>query len=131
LGASATYLDELSFGGPNNAGTRLLPRTRGNFTASWSRGDWGASLFVNYIGYRYGTGQMSGTAKVTNDRYSSQVIVNPQVSYSGLFRTRITLGVRNVLDGEPPLDYGEAERWSPGVNNPEPFFWYLRASREF
>jgi iron complex outermembrane receptor protein len=131
LQTSATYLDELSFGGPNNAGTRLLPRTRGNFTAAWSRGDWAASLFVNYIGYRYGTGQLSGTAKVTNDRYSSQVIVNPQVSYSGLFRTKLTLGVRNVLDRDPPLDYGEAERWTPGVNNPEPLFWYLRASREF
>lgn len=131
LSTSATYLDELSFGGPNNAGTRTLPRTRGNFTASWSRGDWGATVFVNYIGYRYGTNQMSGTARVTNARYSSQVIVNPQVSYSGLFRTRLTLGVRNVLDREPPLDYGEAERWSPGVNDAEPLFWYLRASREF
>lgn len=131
VAASATYLDELSFGGPNNAGTNLSPRTRANFTAAWSRGDWGASVFVNYIGYRYGTGQMSGTARVTNARYGSQTLVNPQISYSGLFRTRITVGVRNALDRDPPLDYGQAERWTPGVSNPEPLFWYLRATREF
>lgn len=129
--ASATYLDELSFGGFNSSGSRLYPRVRANFGTSWQYGDWGASLFVNYTGYRYGTGQMQGAARVTNSRYSSQVLVNPQVSYRGFARTRITLGVRNALDREPPVDFGEAERWTPGVNNPEPLYWYARVSRDF
>ncbi len=128
---SATYLDEMTFGGPENAGTRLFPRVRGTFTTAWTRGDWAASVFVNYIGERKGTDQMSGTARVTNATYDDQILVNPQISYRGLFRTKLTLGVRNVFDSAPPVDYGEAERWTPGVNNPEPAFWYLRASRDF
>jgi iron complex outermembrane recepter protein len=129
--ASATYLEELSFGGFNSAGSNTIPRVRGNFSTSWQRGDWGASVFVNYIGHRYGTGQMSGTSIVTNTRYGSQVLVNPQVTYRGIARTRITVGARNVLDRDPPLDYGQAERWTAGVNNPEPLYLYVRVSRDF
>lgn len=130
--ASATYLEEMSFGSSNSAGSRLFPRLRSNFSTAWQRGDWGASVFVNYIGYRpYGTGQMSGTSIVTNKRYGSQVLVNPQITWRGIPRTKITVGARNILDREPPVDYGEAERWTPGVNNPEPLFWYVRVSRDF
>jgi iron complex outermembrane recepter protein len=129
--AAATYLEKMRIGASEFAGQRLFPRVRGNFTASWQRRDWGASVFVNHIDSRSGTGQMSGTARVINARYGSQTIVNPQVSYRGLFNSKITLGARNIFDREPPLDYGEAERWTPGVNHAEPLFWYLRVSRDF
>lgn len=130
--AAATYLEELTFGTAfNNAGQRLYPRVRGNFTASWQQRDWTAAVFVTHIDSRRGTGQMRGTSQVTNASYGSQTIVNPQVAYRGLFNSKITLGVRNVFDREPPLDYGEAERWTPGVSHAEPLFWYLRVSRDF
>lgn len=131
LQATATYLEELSFGGANQSGTRLLPKWRGNFNANWRYADWSASVFVNYIHSRSGTGQMSGDAIVTNERYASQITVNPSVTYSGFLDTRITLGVRNVFDKDPPTDYGDATRYTGGVNLWEPAFWYLRVTRDF
>lgn len=131
LSASATYLDRIDFGGANAAGSRLLPQWRGNVNLNWRYADYAATLFVNYIGSRSGTGSMSGAAFVTNERYASQITVNPQVSYSGFFDTTITVGVRNVLNSTPPLDYGDATRFTGGVNNPEPRFVYMRVSRDF
>lgn len=131
--AYVTYLQELSFGGETNfSGSRLNPRWRGNFSTAWRRDDWAASLFVTYIGSRAGTDQTNAAgAQVTNDRYQEQIIINPQVSYSGLFDTTVTVGVRNVLDRDPPLDFGEATRYTGGVNFPEPAFWYVRLNRDF
>ncbi len=133
LQATATYLEELSFGGPNQSGTRLLPKWRGNFNANWRYADWSASVFVNYIHSRSGTDSVraSDGARLTNARYASQITVNPSVTYSGFLDTRITLGVRNVFDKTPPLDYGEATRYTGGVNLWEPAFWYLRVTRDF
>ncbi len=127
-----TYEDKYEFSGTNFAGTRLRPQWRGTFSTNWTRGDWGAAVYVTYIGSRDGTGQQNAAgAQVTNERYASQTLVNPQVSYSGLFDTKITIGVRNIFNRTPPLDYGDATRHTPGVNYPEPAFWYARVSRDF
>ncbi|MCC5806752.1 MAG: TonB-dependent receptor [Opitutales bacterium] len=132
LQASATYQEHLSFGGANQTGSRLLPKWRGNFNANWRYADWSASVFVNYIHSRSGTNQVNPAgAQLTNARYASQITVNPAVTYSGFLDTRITLGVRNVFDRDPPLDYGEATRYTGGVNLWEPAFWYLRVTRDF
>jgi iron complex outermembrane receptor protein len=129
---SATYLDRLSFGGANQSGTRLLPKWRGNFNANWSQGDWSANVFVNYIHSRSGTDQVNAAgARLTNARYASQTTVNPSVTYSGFLDTRITLGVRNIFDRDPPTDFGDATRYTGGVNLWEPAFWYLRVARDF
>lgn len=132
ISTSATYLSRLDFGGPNQAGSRLLPKWRGNLNLGWSHGDWSANVFVNYIHNRSGTGQTTPAGlQVTNERYASQTTVNPSVTYSGFLDTRITLGVRNLFDRDPPLDFGDATRYTGGVNLWEPAFWYLRVTRDF
>lgn len=132
IGASATLLDRLDFGGADQSGSRLLPKWRGNFRVSWNNGDWSSALFVNYIGSRDGTNSVRASGeRVTNDRYDEQILVNPSISYAGFFGTTVTVGARNIFDSKPPVDYGEATRFTPGVNNPEPRFLYARVSRDF
>ena len=60
-----------------------------------------------------------------------QLLINPQIAYSGFAETKITFGVRNALDRAPPRDLSDAKLVNEGVNNPEPLFWYLRVSRNW
>jgi outer membrane receptor protein involved in Fe transport len=132
LRTSWTYQDEIAFDGTDFAGTRLYPEWRGNILAAWNHGDWAASVFVDYIGSRSGTGQTNAAGQqVTNSRYGSYIRVNPSVSYRGLWDTSITVGVRNVFDKEPPVDYGDNLRYTSSIMNYERAFWYVRLSREF
>ena len=56
---------------------------------------------------------------------------NPQVSYSGYADTRITLGVRNVFDEEPPVDTADTTTRGIGVHNIQPAFWYARIEKDW
>ncbi|TVR55139.1 MAG: TonB-dependent receptor [Puniceicoccaceae bacterium] len=123
--ALATYLDHISFGGRNFAGTRLYPQWRGNFSTSWTRGDWGASVFVNY------TESRKDPLGTVQQRWGSFTTVNPQVSFSGLLDTTITLGARNVFDRIPPFDDVNTTGYTDGIHSPEPRFWYLRVSKDW
>jgi len=135
LGASATYAEEWSRQNINSIGaittididgTDSIPLWRGNATLSWTRGDWAASLFVTYVGdypqQGFGLPQLD-----TEEQWR----YNPQVSFSGLWKTRFTVGVRNVLDDAPPVYLSGQTGYNSGVNPAEPAFWYVRASREF
>lgn len=101
---------------------------RGNVRVAWNKADWAASVFVNYLG------EMPTSAILTNylsPKQDAQILVNPQVSYAGLWRTRITVGVRNVFDSEPPVYLPASQGYSAGVALVDPRFWYVRLSREF
>jgi outer membrane receptor for ferrienterochelin and colicin len=131
LGMMATYLDELSYDGTGFQGSRLYPRWRGNFNAAWHYADWSASVFVEYIDSRSGTGQTNASgAQVTNARYGSHYTINPRITYRGFMDTSISIGATNVTDRTPPLDYGEAERWT-AIMNPQKGFYYLEVTKEF
>lgn len=129
----ATYLRRFEFASSRFEGSRFYPEWRGNFNLRWDYADWSANVFVNYIHSRSGSDSVNAAGqRLTNARYASHLTVNPQVTYSGLWNTRITLGVRNALNKVPGVDYGEATRYTPGVGiSPEPSFWYLRVARDF
>ena len=135
FGATATYAGEWSRQNINSVGaittididgTDSIPLWRGNATLSWSKGDWAASLFVSYIG-KYPQ-QGFGLPQLDTEE---QIRFNPQVSYSGFWKTRFTVGVRNALDDPPPLYLSGQTGYNSGVNPAEPAFVYIRASREF
>lgn len=133
----ATQLLEFERDGTDLAGTWLRPEWRGNMRLAWNYGDWAANLFVNYVHERDDE-SFSGTDANGNaiqlegiDYYQSQWTFNPQVSYSGLWDTTITLGVRNVFNEAPPFDDNDPIGYTVGVNNGEPRVIYLRVSRDF
>ncbi len=142
-----TYLEEYSIDGDNVAGSRLFPRLRGNFMLQWRKGDWSASVFVNYIRGREVTYWDTNVSYYTEayfgegvpDDYVSalvydvddQYVVNPRLSYSGLWGSTFTLGVNNVFNSEPPADPQETSGGTVGVNYVEPAFWYLKWEKTF
>lgn len=137
FGAEATYIATFERENINSLGVSTLTDLdgtdgsalwRGNITAAWKKGDWAASVFVNYLG------EMPSSAIVTGyitPKQEQQFIVNPQVSYAGFWNTRITVGVRNVFNEAPPRYLPASQGYNAGIAIIEPQFWFVRISREF
>jgi len=135
--AAATYVANFERENINSLGVSSLTDLdgtdgsalwRGNVTLAWNKADWAASVFVNYLG------EMPSSTIVTNyitPKQEAQILVNPQVSYAGLWKTRITVGVRNVFDSEPPVYLPASQGYNAGIAIIDPRFWYVRVSREF
>ena len=144
---TATYLEQYSIDGDNIAGLRTFPRLRANWVLAWNKGDWSASVWVNYIKGRdvnywstqvaYYTDYYFGEG-VNTDYYSQliytvddQYVVNPRVSYTGLWGSKITFGVNNVFNQDPPADPQETAGATVGVNYVQPMHWYLSWEKDF
>ncbi|HNC23159.1 MAG TPA: TonB-dependent receptor [Opitutaceae bacterium] len=99
---------------------------RGSGTISWQKGGWASSVWVYWSG-----GFVPGQLGVPEFPMADQWRVDPQVSYNGIWGTKVTVGVRNVFNKAPPryLDLGTG--YYGGVSVAEPAFWYVRLSREF
>ncbi len=73
-----------------------LPRTKGNLGVSWDKGQFGASLFGNYLGR---------VANYNNDAWTpSTWRFNAGARYDVTDHLRISLTVNNLLDKMPPKD---------------------------
>jgi outer membrane receptor protein involved in Fe transport len=109
-------------------GRDSFPLWRGNATLTWTKGDYSASVFIRYIGgypAEFLTGL--GTEPDTDDQWT----VNPQFSFNAPWKTRVTVGVRNVFNKPPPRYLSSQFGYNNGINPVEPAFAYIRASREF
>ena len=103
----------------------LAPEIRANLNLAWNRGDWASSVIVYYVSgldyYTWPAPDLSGVFRV-----------NPQVSYKGLWGTRITVGVRNLFNEDPELDITQSNGGVlAGVYPWEKRFWYFRISKDF
>lgn len=121
--ANATYVDNFIYEGDELAATYEHPHWRSTVAADWQRGDWSAAVFVAYIG---SFENYSGPGNV-----AGQIVVNPQISYSGLWKTKITLGARNILDRDPPFDAHSSTGWNADINDPGKLFVYVRVSKDW
>jgi iron complex outermembrane receptor protein len=117
---------------PNFAGMEYWPRVRMQNTISWMRGGWGAVLSNNYIGPR---GNIDYENGVEIEAYST---FDAQLSYEFSRKaknwgagTRVTLGVDNVMDCDPPLTF-QTYGYRPGdVRRPAGRFFYVSLKRDF
>lgn len=137
---NTTYLESYKIDDDERAGNSLRPRINSNFSLAWHRGDWDASVFVQYIQGREvndWTADLSGWFDISENfvviQYDidDQYVVNPRVSYSGFLDSKITLGVNNVLNSNPPVDPNQTAGYLAGVNNGKPLFWYFSWEKEF
>jgi|CXWL01.1.fsa_nt_gi outer membrane receptor protein involved in Fe transport len=125
---SGTYIGESSFVSATGAyvdsdGEYSQPLLRGSATLAWNKGDWAASLFVNYIGAYNDQFQIA--------KIDDQYVVNPQVSYKGWYHSTITVGVRNILNSAPPIDLSDSKLVNENTNWAEPAFVYVRISKDW
>lgn len=100
------------------------PKYRANFDLRWDRGDWGASVFVDYIGGFI-------VSEALDWKNSSFIRVNPSVRYRGLWDTEITVGATNVFNSDPPRDGYEIEGYDTGFYNGQGRFLYMSINKDF
>jgi len=83
-----------------------FPEWRWNFTTDWSQNNWSANYTARYIGKV--TEPLIKWFNVGNEERTvdKQLIHNLQGSYNfEAYKTRLTLGVDNVTDRQPPFAY--------------------------
>jgi len=100
-------------------------RWKHNAFISWRNDDWNFTLtqiFRN--GYRNQALPGSAARPDFNPRVSDYIIYNFSVTYTGLEHVRLTAGVRNVFDRDPPFaitydsNTGAGSSWEPRVADP-------------
>ncbi|MEM1232440.1 MAG: TonB-dependent receptor, partial [Pseudomonadota bacterium] len=98
---------------PNGAGSLIKengrPRWRGTASALWSREQWAAGLFVNYVGDVVDTSTTADGDTADPGRrlpVDEFITVNTHVDYrvqsGALDGTRVRLGIRNLFDEDAP-----------------------------
>ncbi len=129
---AATHTHSYSFNFVEFIRTNGFPQLRGSTSVTWTRGDWGASLHGTYLdGYAEPSASAFGPGRPAAHRIGNHYIFNPQVSYRGLFGTKITVGVNNVLDRNPPLALNRSEQYDLLQVSNEGRFAFVRVSKEF
>ncbi len=81
---------------------RSIPRYRSQSSVTWQRRTWGANLGMNYI-HRYRSVRLDGWDVGRYYTFSGSLSY-AFAKTSKLGDTRVTLGLENILDRDPPLD---------------------------
>jgi len=134
---NATWIQSLSYDGSNSVGSRLVPRWKVTGGINWSKGDYSANVFGQFIARRHvnaGLGSWFDAGDYLYASYdvASQFVMNASASYKGFHQVEISVGVNNVFDNAGPFDpqdtgYGT----TAGVNVVNPAFWYVRLEHKF
>lgn len=135
-GVAATYLDSYSIDGSEQVGGYLTAEWNGTANFGWSYKDWNVNAFAVYRGER--TRSLSfGNIYTADDQLflvydvKAQINLNLSATYSGFEKMKITVGLNNALNEDPPLDGFDPLGTTPGVNDALPAYWYMRLTREF
>lgn len=77
-----------------------------NAGVSWTRGDWDARLWANYIDGYYDDDQRAGVP--ADRRISSWTTLNLNVGWALSERSSVSLGIKNLGDRDPPVALGSS-----------------------
>ena len=110
------------------AGNDGLPRYRGVHSATWTKGPWDTSLAVFVVG-RYNQPFTDANNNIVN--VTSFTTADVQASYSGFRNLKLTAGVRNVTDRQPPFYNGESAGWDTFTHNILGRYYYGRVTFTF
>jgi iron complex outermembrane receptor protein len=110
------------------AGTYDLPRFRGLGSLAWDSGPWAATAIVNYV---RGFQQSTAASATADERIEDWTTFDLQAAYSGWKNLKLTVGVKNVADKEPPLAIVEALLYSFQSHNVRGRFFYTSLNYRF
>ncbi|MEO8805520.1 MAG: TonB-dependent receptor [Burkholderiaceae bacterium] len=120
----------------------VVPRWKHYLSLNWTRGPWSATLAQNYQkGYHDLPGTNEDTDPATNPgfqprRVGAYLTYDAQLTYTGFDKLKLTLGVRNLFDRDPPYTNSGGQisfqsGYDPQYADPRGRFVYLRASYAF
>lgn len=104
------------------------PEVRWSFNTAWVKGDWNASMAINYIG------EFKQDASVAADGISdidSWTTVDTTINYIGFENTTLSLGATNLINEEPPFSYHDFMGYVNSTHSAQGRFMYVKASYKF
>ena len=123
----------------NSATGGVIPRLKTYQSISWSKGSWDSTLALEFQKhYR----DIPATDDTTTDpKYvprwvSNYAVLDAHVAWTGLANTTIGLGVKNLLDRDPPYSNAGGQTsfqsgYDPQYADPRGRFVYINASYDF
>jgi iron complex outermembrane recepter protein len=129
------YLDRLNFSN----------RLKSNISTNWQLGDWGATLTARYIsaldedctapavfGQPELCANIDGSPQFTFENTIDDVwYFDIQATWDAPWNARVTGGIRNLGDEDPPLSYSTfANTFDPQYDIPGRF-WYVQYTQKF
>lgn len=134
----------------SGAGTSNNWRIRSNLMTRWEKGDFGATWFTRYYSRQeeacpfyyndYGFGELCNDATVDADglvlpgsqnHIGASTYHDVSVFWKAPWNARVTLGVNNVFDKEPPVSFTTfANSFDPQYDLPGQFF-YIQYNQKF
>ena len=125
-----------SINNPAAVGIGVALRWRHVLSATWENGPWAATLSENYqVGYRdLRTALQTATTTPTPRQVGSYETYDAQFSYTGIKAMKLTLGVKNLFDKDPPYtNYGAGfvGAYDLSYTDVRGRFVYLTASYKF
>nr|WP_089218741.1 TonB-dependent receptor [Sphingomonas laterariae] len=109
------------------------PKWQASGTITWKSGGWGAGLFGRYVGKYYDTGivqDQTGEYWKVKDNFTMNLYAQYSFLDGPIEGTRVRVGVRNLLDTDPPLadaTYGYDAR----LHSSEGRFFYWSVQTRF
>jgi outer membrane receptor protein involved in Fe transport len=109
-----TYLSNFEKDGLDYTGEYRYPQFRWVTNADWSMDDWGAAVSLAYIGEFEDTPDIDfdGSMDFTTNKsrmVEAQYTVDTQLYYNLNKATKLTFGISNLLDEEPPFAIGDGD----------------------
>jgi iron complex outermembrane receptor protein len=83
----------------NAATGGVIPRWKHTLSANWALGDWDATLTQNF---QKSYTDLPSTVSGETPKVGSYQTFDLQVAYTGIRKLRLMLGVRNLMDKDPP-----------------------------
>ncbi|NRA85433.1 MAG: TonB-dependent receptor, partial [Gammaproteobacteria bacterium] len=102
------------------------PEYRWTTSVDWNKNDFAAAARINYIGEYADDADAGATGMV-----DSMVTLDTNVSYFGLKNTRLTFGVNNLLNEEPPFGTTTFMGYDQQTHSAQGRFWYLKGTYTF
>lgn len=115
-------------GGGNEVGSWVLPKWRYNGSYGWSKGDYGVTLLVNHVA---AYDEYYEPLFLPGERVGSWTTLDARVSYKGIANTKVTVGIDNLFDKDPPLMISDASGHERYFHSPIGRFVWVSVNRRF
>ncbi|WP_419570324.1 TonB-dependent receptor [Rheinheimera sp.] len=135
-----TYLNKFEKDGQDYTGEYRYPQHRWTATADWSLNDWGLATVLTYTGEFEDTPDIDFDGVLDFEENSSrkvkaQLLVDLQGYYNLNANTKLTLGVNNLFDEDPPFAIGDGDGdlygYVTSMYNPRGMYIYGKLNYKF
>ncbi|WP_286938327.1 MULTISPECIES: TonB-dependent receptor [unclassified Pseudoalteromonas] len=134
------YQNKFEKDGRDYTGEYNYPEHRWIFSANWEIGQFNTNVNISYVGEFEDTPDIDFDGNLdfdsnTSRMVDSQALVDLQTSYRVSDATKVSLGVNNVFDEEPPFAIGDGDAdlygYASGVHNPRGRYFYTKVTFSF